>query len=99
VGQSPEARKLIDEENKRRLAAAGDDPKKKQQVSPIRELFIGVNPKGPPFTHPDTGLKLKPKFLGGPEADVPSGEDPRVALFDWMRKPDNPFFARSFVNR
>ena len=25
--------------------------------------------------------------------------DPREALFDWMREPDNPFFARSFVNR
>jgi hypothetical protein len=25
--------------------------------------------------------------------------DPRAALFAWMRSPDNPYFARSFVNR
>jgi hypothetical protein len=30
---------------------------------------------------------------------VEKGEDPRVALFDWLHAPDNPFFARSFVNR
>src|SRR5262249_24575705 len=25
--------------------------------------------------------------------------DPRAALFDWLVRPDNPFFARSLVNR
>jgi hypothetical protein len=40
---------------------------------------------------------VKPKALGGPE--VAAGGDPRVALFEWMRSPENPYFARSFVNR
>jgi hypothetical protein len=37
--------------------------------------------------------------LGGPEIALKDGEDLRVAVFEWLRQPDNPFFARSFVNR
>jgi hypothetical protein len=47
-----------------------------------------------------TVRKTPPKLLGGPE--VPYSEDvsdPRVALWEWMRAPENPFFAPSFVNR
>jgi hypothetical protein len=28
-----------------------------------------------------------------------AGKDTRVELFEWLRSPDNPFFAKSFVNR
>src|SRR5262249_39689669 len=37
--------------------------------------------------------------LGGPPIPSVNEKDPRLALFEWMRSPDNPFFARSFVNR
>ena len=40
-----------------------------------------------------------PWALGGPVIAVEKGKDERAALFAWMRSPDNPFFARSFVNR
>ena len=49
--------------------------------------------------HPDTNRPLPPRALGGPEIPLVEGADPREALFQWMRSPDNPFFARSFVNR
>ncbi|MBP85217.1 MAG: hypothetical protein CMJ64_00630 [Planctomycetaceae bacterium] len=39
------------------------------------------------------------KLLGGDVVDVMGDEDPRVALMDWLREKDNPFFARAFVNR
>jgi hypothetical protein len=42
---------------------------------------------------------LSARALGGPEIPVQAERDARVALFDWMRSPDNPYFARSFVNR
>jgi hypothetical protein len=42
---------------------------------------------------------LSPKALGGPEITITTGKDPRVDLFNWMKQPDNPFFARSLVNR
>jgi hypothetical protein len=48
---------------------------------------------------PDTRKPLPPRALGGPEIELERGKDPRVALFEWMRAGDNPFFARSFANR
>jgi hypothetical protein len=41
----------------------------------------------------------KPAVLGGPPGDLPPDVDPRRSLADWMTAPDNPFFARSLVNR
>ena len=49
--------------------------------------------------HPKTGATLKPSGLDGVQLDIPSTDDPRQYLVDWMVKPDNPFFARSLVNR
>jgi hypothetical protein len=98
VGVSPETRKLIDEENQERRKAASD-PKKQNQLNQVREMFVGPNPRTKPFTHPDTNAPLPAKALGGPVITVKSGEDPREKLFDWMLRPENPFFARSFVNR
>jgi hypothetical protein len=96
VGASPDAKKIIDEENAERKKNA-TDPKAQQQLAIVRELFIGG--KGQALPHPDTNKSLPAKALGGPEIKAGPGEDARVALFDWMRSPDNPFFARSFVNR
>jgi hypothetical protein len=44
--------------------------------------------------------KTPPKILGGPEIPyVENGPDARVELWKWMRGPENPYFAPSFVNR
>lgn len=42
-----------------------------------------------------------PPRLLGEAAPLPIAvkEDPRVRLMEWMRRPDNPFFARAVVNR
>ena len=51
-------------------------------------------------TNPLTGETRKPKPLGAPElSDLGPFRDPRVELVDWLKKPDNPFFARALVNR
>jgi hypothetical protein len=47
---------------------------------------------------PRTGKVMKPKALGGPVLDD-SKSDRRVRLASWLTGPDNPFFARSLVNR
>ena len=39
---------------------------------------------------------MKSRILGGPEVDFEG--DARRALVRWMARPDNPFFARHFVN-
>jgi hypothetical protein len=62
----------------------------------MREVYIGP-PRSRRLANPETGWVLKPRALGGPELD--ETQDAREALFEWMVRPDNPYFARSFVNR
>jgi hypothetical protein len=53
----------------------------------------------PTRNDPRTGQPMRPRPLGGRPIDVPAHEDPREYLVEWMRRPDNPFFARALVNR
>jgi hypothetical protein len=49
---------------------------------------------------PRTGQKMRPKALGGPAFDDSAQEpDRRSRLASWLSRSDNPFFARSLVNR
>jgi hypothetical protein len=48
---------------------------------------------------PLTGRTPEPKVLDGPPLKFAPEDDPRHALVDWMARPDNPYFARSLVNR
>jgi hypothetical protein len=48
---------------------------------------------------PRTGKVMKPKALGGPTFDDASHSDRRAALASWLTGPENPFFAKSLVNR
>ena len=50
-------------------------------------------------TQPRTGKTMKPHFPGGSDADVPPGADRRGPLAAWLTAPENPFFAKSVVNR
>ena len=56
-----------------------------------------LEPVLPPARRPRHRPPARPARLGGPE--LPEGGDPRERLFDWLVTPDNPYFARSFVNR
>ena len=40
-----------------------------------------------------------PKILGGEEVSLNEYPDPRAPLMEWMRDPNNAYFARAFVNR
>ncbi|WP_157369656.1 DUF1549 and DUF1553 domain-containing protein [Zavarzinella formosa] len=96
---SPDVKKVIDAENAERTSKV--DAKNKNQVMVIREMFIAPEPRGKNvlLTHPETNAPLKPKAIAGPEFTPAKGKDLRGELFEWMRSPENPFFARSFVNR
>lgn len=50
---------------------------------------------------PRTGQVMKPKALGGPVFDDAQqlNTDRRVRLASWLTGPENPFFAKSLVNR
>ena len=49
--------------------------------------------------HPRTGQVLSPKPLGSPGFESNVYDDPRRHLARWMTTEDNPFFARTMVNR
>jgi hypothetical protein len=94
---SPEAQKCFRtenaERNKRRKGG-----KKTLPLAPLREVFVMGKP-GRTLPDPDTNKPLPARALGGPEIRFENGKDPRQTLFEWMAAADNPFFARSFVNR
>lgn len=96
---APAVKKLVDEAVAKRDADK-PPPKNNNQRLLIREMFVSAdsNRRGL-LTHPDTNTVLTPKAPAGPEFTYEKGKDIRVSLFEWMRTPDNPFFARSFVNR
>jgi len=43
--------------------------------------------------------EIRTVFPDGQKALVKDGEDPRVVFADWLIRPKNMFFARTFVNR
>jgi hypothetical protein len=97
---SPDAKKVADAENAARREALANAGKKvnNNQIVLVREMFAaGRNAR--PRPNPATGRAPTPKSLGGPEMPIKAGEDVRVKLAEWITAPDNPFFAKSFVNR
>jgi hypothetical protein len=100
---SPDCRQVVNKENVERRKILAEARKKKGKPfippTPVREVFIGQDRRVREFTDPDTNRPLPAKALGGPEISTEPGSDPRVALFEWLRAPDNPYFARSFANR
>jgi len=46
-----------------------------------------------------TGQSLVPAAFGDDVGEILPDEDPRLKLPDWMSAPENPFFAKSLVNR
>jgi hypothetical protein len=78
----------------------------KGQTLPWNELFVAAGPGGGKAEkknklnkNPRPGPPLTPKLLGAEEVPAARYADPRVALMEWMRRPDNPYFARAIVNR
>jgi hypothetical protein len=51
------------------------------------------------FQHPDTKQVVLPKVLNGLAIQSDEWTDRRELLADWMTSPQNPYFARTLVNR
>ncbi len=58
------------------------------RVIPWRELYIA------PQSRP-----ARLSLLRSGTVEISPGDDPRSAIMNWMKNPDNPWFARAFVNR
>jgi hypothetical protein len=48
---------------------------------------------------PRTGKVMPPRFMGGGVPAIAAGKDRREVLAAWLTAADNPFFAKSVVNR
>jgi hypothetical protein len=62
----------------------------------IQEVYVSNEPLRR-LRHPETHGPLPARALGGPEIALEG--DARARLCDWLVAPDNPYFARAFVNR
>jgi Protein of unknown function (DUF1553)/Protein of unknown function (DUF1549)/Bacterial Ig-like domain (group 2) len=51
------------------------------------------------INHPRLNAPLAPRPLDGPELPLDAAKDRREFFADWLVAPENPFFARSLVNR
>jgi hypothetical protein len=97
VGASPEAAELIAAENAERRKKIKNLGPVVQELHEVQELFLAADAQV--LRHPDTGQPLTARAPGGPEIRFEKGKDLREALLQWLRRPDNPYFARAFVNR
>jgi hypothetical protein len=101
VGVDPDGGKGNGNDPGRRLAQAARDGK----TVPFPELIARSEPqrgtKGFKEIKKADGKArvITPKVLGGEEVMLANYADPRQPLMDWMRSPENPYFARAWVNR
>lgn len=49
--------------------------------------------------HPRSGEMIRPTGLDSEPMELTADDDARLALADWMTRPDNRFFSRAIVNR
>lgn len=64
------------------------------------EDIVYHNRKQAEMLNPASEKKMKPSFPGEPEVlEIPAEEDPRVQLAEWIGSDENPYFARTVVNR
>ena len=93
-GSSPEVTaavaNLLEQRRKAALGKAGPP------LPRLREVYFSNEPLRR-LRDPETGGRLPARALGGPEIALDG--DARVRLCDWLTAPDNPYFARAFVNR
>jgi hypothetical protein len=74
------------------------------ELVPWNEVFVDARRTPQPARKDRKEVKgsarvITPKILGGEEVMLQQYSDPRQPLMDWMRAPENPYFARAFVNR
>ncbi len=94
-------KKLNDQGNQAQRVRARLIRAQNGEVVPWQEVFVAaegmrVVEKGRIVKTPEP---ITPRVLAGADLELKDTDDPRQALVDWLRRPDNPYFARLWVNR
>lgn len=76
----------------------GVDPILAEQKVRLNGVYVGSEP-AETFPDPESGEPLNPRTLGGDSIAMAAGVDPRRAVWEWMVREENPYFARAMVNR
>ncbi len=92
-GSSPETTAAVSDLLARRRALPPE--KAGPPVPRVREVYLSAD-RARCLPDPETNALLPPRALGGP---ILGTSDPRAELARWLTGPDNPYFARGFVNR
>jgi hypothetical protein len=74
------------------------------ELVPWNEVYVDIRRATQPVRKDRKDVKgssrvITPKILGGEEVMLQQYDDPRQPLMEWMRDPENPYFARAWVNR
>src|SRR5262249_16188102 len=75
------------------------DGKTKKVVTPATPLIVLHKTGRAETIHPRTKQKLKPASLRGTQLTLAADDAPRGRLAVGLTQPDNPYFARTLVNR
>lgn len=92
--------KLGDKGNQNQREQARLVRAQKGEVVPWKEVFVA--PSGnriEKYKLVAAETTVTPRLLGGDTVKLGPRDDPRKPLVDWLRRKDNPYFARVFVNR
>jgi hypothetical protein len=79
------------------IAAAFARVGRKNSVDADEEVIF--TQAGGEVTQPRTNKQMKVHLLLKGDVDVPADQDRRVVFAQWLTAPENPFFAKSVVNR
>jgi hypothetical protein len=93
--------KEIREKEQRSRLLSDDIPKRILHAQIFHEQSDEKNRKAATVTSPlGTQSSSAYRLLGETQPlQIAAGEDPRGKVVDWLRRPDNPFFAKAIVNR
>ena len=79
------------------IAAAFARVGRKNSVDADEEVIF--TQAGGEVTQPRTNKQMKVHLLLKGDVEVPADQDRRVVFAQWLTSPENPFFAKSIVNR
>lgn len=71
--------------------------RKRSEVNGEERIYAKY--QAPQTRNPKTGQMVLPTGLGADTLQIAPHEDARLHLANWLAEPDNPFFAKAFVNR